>query len=142
MSAFISCYKKTLQRESNYSLFTSLHKVFMDDSYIHYPCHVWIWYNTFDEHLIHKTFSFNTHYRAWFFWYCGIYFILLAYSCLHKLPVLHIFFCIYFSRVNIFLNKLIPRQRSYKKLGSHLHFKSVFFLISFNAINADVVPSA
>lgn len=110
MSAFISCYKKTLQRKSNYSLFTSLHKISMDNSYIHHSSHVWTWYNIFDGHFIHKTSSLSACYRISFFGYWSIYLILLACSCFHKWPMSHKCFAhispksIYFW-INWFLDK-------------------------------------
>lgn len=55
-------------------LFTSLHKVSIDDSYIHDSCHVWASYNIFYRHFIHKTSPLSTSHRAHFFGYWDIYF--------------------------------------------------------------------
>lgn len=54
MSAFISCYEKTLQRKSNYCLFIALHK--SSHKGLTYHCsHVWSWYNVFDGHVLQQT---------------------------------------------------------------------------------------
>lgn len=136
MSAFISCYKKTLQRKSNYSLFTSLHKVSMDNSYIDHASHVWTWYNTFGGHFIHKT-SLSIYTTQVVSLDIGVF--ISTHWLIHAfINVSNYLNYIFFANISpnliyFWINWFLDKEAATKP-ESHLYLKSLFFLLPFNAI--------